>query len=65
MRNPYIEENLLDGHFVHCAHGILRLCVRRKDYKTAATTIVVKNGEDDAMLDLAVSREESLEFFAT
>jgi len=39
--------------------------VRRKDYKTAATTIVVKDGKDDTMLDLAVARKESLEFFAT
>lgn len=56
--------NTLDGHFVHCAHGVLRLCVRRKNYKTAATTIVVKDGEDDTMLDFAVARKESLEFFA-
>jgi hypothetical protein len=64
MRSPYIWKNTLDGHFVHCAHGVLRLCVRRKNYKTAATTIVVKDGEDDTVLDFAVARKDSLEFFA-
>jgi hypothetical protein len=38
--------------------------VRRKNYETAATTIVVKDGEDNAVLDLAVARKENLEFFA-
>lgn len=38
--------------------------MRRKNYKTAATTIVVKDGEDDAVLNFAVARKESLEFFA-
>jgi len=50
---------------MHCAHGVLRLCVRRKNYKTATTTIVVKDGEDDTVLDIAVARKEGLEFFAT
>jgi hypothetical protein len=38
--------------------------VHRKNYKTAATTIVVKDGEDDTVLDVAVARKEGLEFFA-
>ena len=44
MQSSWIGENTLDSHFVRCAHGVLRLCVRRKNYKTTATTIVVKDG---------------------